>query len=341
MDFRSDNVAGMAPEILAALAAANQGNASSYGADDLSAQLDAAFSKLFDTDCRVFPVATGTAANALALDALCPGHGAIYCHEQSHIAVDECNAVEFYTGGARLLPLPGDNGKLAPQALAAHLALGWRGVQHHPQPKAISIAQASECGTVYAPGEIAALSSIARAHGLLLHMDGARFANAVASGNHHPADLSWRAGVDVLGFGATKNGALAAEAVIFFKPDLAEAFLYRRKRAGHLFSKMRFLSAQLLAMLEDDLWLRLARNANARARQLADGLAALPGIRIAYPVEANEVFAHLTEQQVQGLQARGALFHPWDEAARLYRFVCGFDKSEADVAALLRAAAEV
>lgn len=341
MDFRSDNVSGVAPEIMAALQAANQGSAASYGADEYSQQLDAAFSTVFATPCRVFPLATGTAANALALDALCPGHGLIYCHEQSHIAVDECNAVEFHTGGARLLPLPGAGGKIDPKALAAHLAQGWHGVQHHPQPKAISIAQASECGTVYTPAEIAALSAIARAHGLLLHMDGARFANAVAAGNHHPADLSWRAGVDVLGFGATKNGALAAEAVIFFKPELADAFLYRRKRAGHLFSKMRFLSAQLLAMLNDGLWLRLARNANARARQLADGLAALPDGRIAYPVEANEVFAYLSEKQVQGLKARGALFHPWDEAAQLYRFVCGFDVSEADVAGFLRAAAEV
>ncbi len=339
MDFRSDNVAGMAPEILAAIQAANQGNASSYGADEYSAQLDAAFSKLFDTPCRVFPVATGTAANALALDALSPGHGAIYCHEQSHIAVDECNAVEFFTAGARLVPLPGGGGKIDPQALQAHLAQGWRGVQHHPQPRAISIAQATECGTVYAPAEIAALSAIARQHGLLLHMDGARFANAVAAGNHHAADLSWRAGVDVLGFGATKNGALAAEAVIFFKPELADAFIYRRKRGGHLFSKMRFLSAQLLAMLEDGLWLRLAGNANARAKQLADGLAG-QGLHIAYPVEANEVFVYLPDRQVQGLKAHGALFHPWDEAAGLYRFVCGFDKSDADVAALLRAASD-
>lgn len=338
MDFRSDNVAGAAPEIFAALQKANAGNASSYGADAISGDLDRRFSQLFGTDCRVFPVATGTAANALALAAICPSHGAIYCHEESHIQVDECNAPEAFTGGAKMLGLAGADGKLTPEALTRALGLGWRGSQHNPQPSALSLTQATEAGTIYSPSEIAALGKIAHDGGLHVHMDGARFANAVVSSNASAADLTWKAGVDVLSFGATKNGALAAEAVVFFKPELAESFLFRRKRAGHLFSKMRFLSAQLAAMLDDDLWLRLARHANARARQLADGFAAIPGVRIAYPVQANEVFAVLPEKIRAGLAADGALFHTWSEEGPIYRFVCAFDKSEADVAALLSSA---
>lgn len=340
-DFRSDNIAGMAPEILDALAAANTGAAAAYGDDDWSRALDGAFSALFDTDCRVFPVATGTAANALSLAAICPPHGAVYAHRDAHIVVDECNAPEFFTGGAKLMTLPGDSGKIDMAALRAALGMGWAGVQHHPQPSAVSLTQATESGTVYAPDEVAAIAHLCRDHGLRLHMDGARFANAVAGLNCSPADLTWRAGVDVLSFGATKNGAMAAEAVVFFRPELAEGFLFRRKRAAHLFSKMRFLSAQLLAMLEDGLWLRLARDANARARQLADGLVRLPGIEIVWPVQANEVFVRLPAERAAAMQQQGFLFHPWswDAAEGVHRFVCAFDKTEADVAALLAAAA--
>jgi threonine aldolase len=340
MDFRSDNTSGAAPEIMAALAKANHGSASSYGDDDWSRELDTVFSSLFDTECRVFPVATGTAANSLALSSLSPGHGAIYCHQDSHIVVDECNAPEFFTGGAKLVTLPGEAGKIDLRALKAAATAGWSGVQHHPQPKAISITQATEYGTVYGADEIADIAAVGRAEGLHLYMDGARFANAVAGMNCHPADLTWRAGVDVLGFGATKNGAMAAEAVIFFKPELAEGFLFRRKRAGHLFSKARFLSAQLLAMVQDGLWLRLAREANARARELAEGLQRIPGISVPFPVQANEVFAVLPEAMVAKLKQRGALFHVWDPARSLYRFVCAFDKRPEDVAQLLKAAEE-
>lgn len=340
MDFRSDNVAGDAPEIFAALQAANTGTAASYGADAISAGLDAKFSAVFETECRVFPVATGTAANALALAALCPSHGAMYCHEESHIQVDECNAPEAFTGGAKMLGLAGENGKIGLATLEHALGMGWRGSQHNPQPSALSLTQATEAGTVYTPAEIAALSDCAHGHGLHVHMDGARFANAIVSLNASAADLTWRAGVDVLSFGATKNGALAAEAVVFFKPALAENFLFRRKRAGHLFSKMRFLSAQLAAMLENDLWLRLARNANARAQQLADGLMKIPGVSIAYPVQANEVFIVLPEKLRLAFTAAGILFHPWSEDGSLCRFVCAFDKSEADVAQLLKLAAK-
>lgn len=338
MDFRSDNVAGAAPEIMAALNEANRGAASAYGDDEWSRKLDAAFSAAFETECRVFPVATGTAANVLSLSAITPGHGAIYCHQESHIVVDECNAPEFFTGGAKLVALPGEAGKIDLAALQAALSQGWRGVQHHPQPAAVSIGQATESGTVYSPDEIAAIAALCREHGLRLHMDGARFANAVAGMNASAADLSWRSGVDVLSFGATKNGAMAAEAVVFFKPELAQDFLYRRKRGGHLFSKMRFLSAQLLAMLQDGLWLRLAREANARAQELADGLRKLPGVTVAWPVQANEVFAAMPEAMVSRLKAGGAQFHPWTADGQLHRFVCSFDKTPNDVAALLRLA---
>jgi threonine aldolase len=338
MDFRSDNVAGAAPEIMTALMAANTGTESSYGADQWSVELDAAFSVLFDHECKVFPVATGTAANVLSLACITPGHGAIYCHQDSHIVTDECNAPEFYTGGAKLVNVPGENGKIDLAALDAVLALGWKGSQHNPQPSAVSITQATEAGTVYSPDEIADIAHRCRAHGLRLHMDGARFANAVAGLNCAPADLTWRAGVDVLSFGATKNGAMAAEAVVFFKPELAESFLYRRKRGGHLFSKSRFLSVQLLAMLENGLWLRLARAANARARELADGLGRLPGAKVVWPVQANEVFVKLPVAAAEAMRQRGALFHTWSEADSLYRFVCSFDKTAEDTTALVQAA---
>jgi threonine aldolase len=338
MDFRSDNVAGAAPEIMAALMAANKGDVSSYGADPWSAELDAAFSALFDHECRVFPVATGTAANVLSLACIAPPYGAVFCHQDSHIVTDECNAPEFYTGGAKLVTLPGANGKVDLAALDAVLAQGWQGSQHQAQPAAVSITQATEAGTVYSPDEVADIAHRCRAHGLKLHMDGARFANAVAGLNCAPADLTWRAGVDILSFGATKNGAMAAEAVIFFRPELAESFLYRRKRGGHLFSKSRFLSAQLLAMLENGLWLRLAREANARARELADGLGALPGAKVVWPVQANEVFVRLPVAAAEAMRRRGALFHTWSEADSLYRFVCAFDKTGEDTAALIEAA---
>lgn len=338
MDFRSDNVAGAAPEIMAALTEANRGTASAYGDDEWSRKLDAAFSTVFETACRVFPVATGTAANVLSLSAVAPGHGAIFCHQDSHIVVDECNAPEFYTGGAKLVALPGEVGKIDMGALRTALGQGWRGVQHHPQPAAISITQATESGTVYAPDEIAAISALCREHDLRLHMDGARFANAVAGLNASAADLTWRAGVDVLSFGATKNGAMAAEAVVFFRPELAQDFLYRRKRGGHLFSKMRFLSVQLLAMLQDGLWLRLAHGANGRAQQLADGLRRIQGVTIPWPVQANEVFATLPPDVSARLRQGGAQFHPWSPDGSLCRFVCAFDKTAEDVAALLKLA---
>jgi len=339
MNFCSDNVTGVAPEILAALAAANRGAAMPYGADAVTARLERKVAEIFETEVAVFPVATGSAANSLALSVMAPPYGAIYCHEAAHINVDECGAPEFFTGGAKLVDLAGADGKLHAGDLAAALAEAGAGIVHHVQPAAVSLTQASECGTVYSPHELHEIAGLARAHGLKLHVDGARFANAVAGLGCSPADLTWRAGVDALSLGATKNGALAAEAVVFFDRALAAAFGYRRKRAGHLFSKMRFLSAQLEAYLSDDLWLRNARHANRLADRLAQGLAGLPGARLVYPVQANEVFVALPEVAIAGLLADGFQFYRWPDAGLgAIRLVTAFDTDPADVGALLAAA---
>jgi threonine aldolase len=339
-NFCSDNVCGAAPEILEALARACDGSAMPYGADDWTGRVEARLQDVFETDCRAFPVATGTAANALSLSLLSPPYGAIYCHEEAHVQVDECGAPEFYSGGAKLVPLAGADAKLAPETLRA--AIQDVGDQHHVQPAAVSLTQASELGTAYRPAEVAAIAEVARAHGLGLHMDGARFANALVSLGCSPAEATWKAGVDVLSFGATKNGALAAEAVVLFRPELAEEFIYRRKRGGHLFSKMRFLSAQLDAYLEDGLWLRLATHANALARRLSEGLVDIPGAELSHPVEANEVFCRLPEAAVAGLQEAGFGFYPWGppEGGGL-RLVCGFERTEGEVDAFLAAARDL
>lgn len=339
MDFRSDNVAGVLPEIMAALAAANRGTASAYGEDEITARLAARMAALFEREVAVFPVATGTAANALALSALAPPWGAVYCHREAHINTDECGAAELLTGGAKLIPLPGEHGRLTPAALEA--AIFGAGDVHHAQPAAVSLSQATEAGTVYRPEEVAALAAVARQHGLGLHMDGARFANAVARLGCSPADLTWRAGVDALSFGLTKTGAMAAEAVLFFDPAPAASFGFRRKRAGHLLSKMRFLSAQLEAALAEGLWLRAAAHANAMADRLAAGLAALPGAELLHPVEANEVFVRLPEPAIAGLEAAGFRFYRWGApgADPAIRLVTAFDTAPAAVDAFLAAAA--
>jgi threonine aldolase len=336
MDFRSDNTSGVLPEIMAALNVANHGTASSYGADSITEILTRRFSELFERDVAVFPVATGTAANVLALATLTPPWGVIYCHEAAHIAVDECAAPEFYTSGAQLARLQGLNGKIEPHVLEAHIS--GVGVVHHAQPAVISLSQASEAGTVYSPSETAAIAEVARRHHLGIHVDGARFANAIAHLACSPADLTWRAGVDALSFGATKNGALAAEAVIFFDPERAKDLGYRRKRGGHLFSKMRFLSAQIEAYLDDNLWLASARHANSMASKLGAGLAAIPGVRLRYPVEANEVFVELPEAAINELTALGFLFHRWGDATTTcIRLVTSFATESISVDGLIAA----
>jgi threonine aldolase len=338
MNFASDNTAGVSPEILAALADANQGAVGSYGADPVTRRLEAKLAEIFEHEVAVFPVATGTAANALALAAVVPPWGAVLCHPLAHIACDEANAPEFYSGGAKLVAVPGDDGKLAAADLAKLLP-GDLGNVHSAQPAAVSLTQATECGTVYRAKEIAEIATVAHRHGLAVHMDGARFANAMVHLDASPADLTWRAGVDVLSFGATKNGALGAEAIVFFDKDRARELPFRRKRAGHLFSKMRFLSAQLDAYVTGDLWLRNARHANAAAQRLAEGLAALPGVRLRHPVEANELFVELPEPVIAGLFAAGAQFHRWQGAASTcIRLVTAWNTSETDVATFLATA---
>ncbi len=337
VNFCSDNATGVAPEILRALEAANTGNAMPYGEDELTRGLQAKFCEIFETEVLVFPVATGTAANVLALSVMTPPYGEVFCHENSHINVDECGGAEFYTGGAKLRALPGAAGKISAGALEA--AIAGVGDSHHAQPAAVSLTQTSESGTVYTLDEIAEIAQVARDHNLNLHMDGARFANAVVSLGCSPAEVTWKAGVDALSFGATKNGVLGAEAVIFFKRELAEGFVYRRMRGGHLVSKMRFLSAQLDAYLDGDLWLRNARHANAMAARMAEGLAALNGVSIVSPVQANEVFLRLPEAMIQGLFDRGFQFYRWGAAADSEaRLVTAFNTVPADVDALLSAA---
>lgn len=336
-NFCSDNTTGAAPEILRALEAANAGPAMPYGNDELTRRVETRLAEVFETEVTAFPVATGTAANVLALSVMTPPYGAIYCHEESHINVDECGAPEFYTGGAKLVTLSGAHGKLDPATIGG--AIKGAGVVHEVQPAAISLTQATEAGTVYTPDETAAIAEVARAHGLGLHIDGARFANALVALGCTPAEATWKAGVDALSFGATKNGALGAEAVVLFKPDLAASFGYRRKRGGHLFSKMRFLSAQLDAYLADDLWLRNARHANAMAARLAEGLDALPGVSLIHPVEANEIFARLPKAVIAGLLAEGFAFYRWGPEANCeVRLVTAFNTDPQDVEAFLAAA---
>jgi threonine aldolase len=324
-DFRSDNVAGVAPEVLAALTKAAQGSDSAYGADETTQRLETRLAELFEHDVTVFPVATGTAANSLALAHAVPGWGAVLCHHEAHIATDECGAPEFFSSGAKLITLDGEHGKLSAETVSTQLAKELRGV-HHVQPRAVSISQSTETGACYRPEEIAAIGAACRPKGVTLHMDGARLANAMASLGCAPADITWKAGVDILSFGLTKNGAMAAEAVIFFNADQAKDFAFRRKRGGHLFSKMRFVSAQFEAQLTDGLWLRLAGHANAMARRIADGLSGIPGIGLLHPVEANELFVLLPETAIARLEQDGYRFYRWEsDQGPCIRLVTAFD----------------
>ena len=311
MDFASDNTSGASDRVMAALMAANGGAAMPYGADPWTAAAEKALQDLFERDCAVFLVPSGTAANALALAALTPPHGAIFCHEEAHIANDECGAPEFYSAGAKLVGLGGAQGRISLAALQAALARFPRGLVKQVQPSALSLTQATECGTLYSLDELAALSGAAHAAGVRVHMDGARFANALARLGCSPAQMSWRAGIDVLSFGATKNGTFCCEAVVFFDRALAQDFAFRRKRGGHTLSKGRFLGAQMSAYLKDGHWLDLARHANAMADRLTQGLAASPGVRLPWTCGANEVFAILPRAANAALQAAGAKYYQW------------------------------
>ena len=341
-NFASDNVAPAHPAILAALAAANVGAATSYGADAHSARLNAVASALFEREVAILPVATGTAANSLALSLYTPPFGAVYCHTHAHIATDECGAPEFYTGGAKLLLLPSRDGKISPAGLVAAVEHARAMGVHHVQPAVLSVTQASEWGTVYSLSELDALAESSRRCGLRVHMDGARFANALVHLGCSPAEATWRRGIDVLTLGATKNGALAAEAIVLFDPADAAALALRRKRAGHLWSKARFLAAQLLAYLEDGLWLVNARHANAMAARLASGLAAIAGVRTLQPVQSNELFVTMPPGVAARLQAAGYEFEGWvpptGSSEPTWRLVTSWDLSPADVDGFVAAA---
>lgn len=331
MRFFSDNAAPVHPKVMQAIADANHID-TAYDGDNWSAQLDARFSELFGVEVAILWVATGTAANCLALTSLCQPHQGIICHREAHIEVDECGAPGFYTGGAKLMLVEGDGAKVAPATLTGLLGT-IRDDVHQVQAAALSITNATEYGLVYTPGEVSALSALCKQRGLGLHMDGARFANAVASLECHPADVTVRAGVDVLSFGFAKNGGMGAEALVYFDPAMADAARYRRKRAGHLQSKGRFLAAQLLAMLEGDLWLENARAANAAAKIIADSAPE----RLMHPVQANEIFIRLTANEAASLRHQGFDFYDWGEGAA--RLVTSWHHTAHDVAPLAKAIA--
>jgi len=328
-NFRSDNTSGVCPQIMAALALEGAHGAPAYGADPLTHRLDAVFGEVFETSVRVFAVITGTAANALALSSISPPHSTVLCHDQSHILRDEAGAAEFY-GDIRLQGLPSDGGKLSPDGIER--ALDTRRSAGSLRVATLSIAQATEWGCVYTPDEIAALSDLARANGMAVHLDGARLANALASLGCSPADATWKAGVDVLSLGATKNGALAAEAVVFFGDRWAAGFADRSRRGGHTLSKMRFISAQLIAYLSDGLWLRNAAWANERARDLGEALSRLPGIKLAAPLATNQVFVQMPDTVIAGLVGERVECHRWGgRSTNTFRLVTAFDTPVAEV----------
>jgi len=333
IDYRSDNTGRAAPEILEALVRANHNTALGYGADEWTAALQQRFSELFETVVRVFPVATGTAANALSLAALGPSWGIVYCSEAAHINTSEANAAGFFGGGIKLAPVAGEHGRIGAARLAEALASIGPGQLHRGQPAAVNLTQATDLGTVYSIAEIGAVAEVAKARGLRLHMDGARFANAVARLGCSPAEATWRAGIDIMSFGATKNGGALCDAIVVFAPELADGLAVQLRRAGQVWSKMRFASAQLIAYVEHGLWLEMARASNAVAARIAAGLNVLPGARLLAPVEANEIFLEMPAGVMNALEADGFQFYR--RSATLARFVCRFDVTDAETDALV------
>ena len=335
MFFASDNTSGAPPEIMAALLKANEGYDRSYGGDRLMAEVTARIRTLFEApEASVHLVATGTVANALAIATLTPPWGAVFCHKHAHIAEDECGAPEFYTAGAKLVLVAGDHGRMTPETLSASLeSTGASGV-HGVQRAMLSITNVTEAGTLYTPAEIATLTALAKERGLPSHLDGARFANALVALGCAPAEMTWKAGIDAVSFGGTKNGLLGVEAVIFFDPAKAWEFELRRKRAGHLFSKHRYLSAQMLAYLENDLWLTLATRANAMGARLRQGLATVSGAALTHPAQANMIFANWQSGGHDRLQAAGAIYYalrPMPDGRETARLVASWSTTEADV----------
>ena len=338
LNFRSDNESPAAPAILSALQEANHGTAWAYAEDQWSNRLDDAFSALFETDTTVVPVSTGTVANSIALAAVTPPWGSVYCHRNAHILNDESGAPEFFGNGLRLVPVDGPNGKFTASSMEHLIRMNEGHGVHSYLPAAVSVTQSSESGTVYAPGEIRAICETASRYGMATHVDGARFANAVASLACQPADITWRAGVQLLSFGASKNGCLAAEALLIFgNRDLREKAERLRKRSGHLLSKMRFVSAQLLAYIENGLWLEMADHANSQATRFASAVARHPEARLEYAVEANEVFVNWAPEGLQQIEDAGIQFLTWPGRNDLARFVFSHCTSAAETDALCRA----
>ncbi len=338
MFFASDNGSGVAPAILAAMTRANDGYARGYGADGAMVRVRDEIRRLFEApDAAVYLVATGTAANALAIATYCPPWGAVFCHTTAHIAEDECGAPEFFSGGAKLILVDGPHGKIDPEAMALALEKTGSGGVHGVQRGMLSITTVTETGTVYTPAEITALTTLARAQNLPCHLDGARFANALVVCGATPAEMTWKAGIDVVSFGGTKNGCMGVEAVIIFDPAKAWEFELRRKRAGHLFSKHRYLSAQMEGYLADGLWLQLARNANLMGARLATGLAQIDHVSLVHPVHANMLFPEWAIGTHARAEAAGAVYYPFPapKGRERARLVASWSTTEADVDALL------
>jgi threonine aldolase len=335
IDYRSDNTGRAAPQILEALVRANQGTALGYGADEWTVTLQQRFSELFETSVRVFPVATGTAANALALAALGPSWGIVYCSEAAHINTSEANATGFFGGGVKLAAIGGEYGKIDAQLLADAVGGISPAQLHRGRPSAVSVTQATDLGAVYSLDEIRAVAEVASRHGLRLHVDGARFANATARLGCSPAELTWRSGVDILSFGATKNGGALCDAIVVFSPDLADGLAAQLRRAGQVWSKMRFASAQLIAYIENGLWLDMARASNAAAARIAAGLRDFPAVRLLAPIQANEIFLELPGGVMDALERDGFQFYRRTQT--LGRFVCRFDATKAEADALVAA----
>ncbi len=335
IDYRSDNTGRAAPQILEALVRANHDTALGYGGDEWTASLQQRFSELFETAVRVFPVATGTAANALALASLGPSWGIVYCSEVAHINTAEANATGFFGGGIKLAAIGGENGKIDADLLAEALAGISPAQLHRGQPIAVSLTQATDLGAVYLLDEIRAIADVAKRRGLKLHMDGARFANAVARLGCSPADPTWRSGIDIMSFGATKNGGALCDAIVVFSPDLADGLAVQLRRAGQVWSKMRFASAQLIAYVENGLWLELARASNRIAARIAAGLREIPAARLMAPIEVNEIFLELPSTTMDTLEADAFQFYRRSKTRA--RFVCRFDTTDAEADALVAA----
>ena len=326
--FESDNTAGICPEVSAAIEEVNHGASESYGADEFTGRVRELVCDLFETDCDVYLVSNGTAANALALAQLCQPFYGVVCHRNAHIQTDECGAPEFFTRGSKLLLVGGDNGKLDISQMEATIA-GQPDLHAH-KPRVISITQATEFGTVYTRDEICAITDFARKRNLFVHMDGARFANAIATLACSPKEITWKSGVDVLCFGGTKNGAAAAELVVFFKKELSCEFEYRVKQGGQLISKARFLAAQWIALLTNDIWLKNARHANAMARKLIERIGRELHIDVVLPVEANALFLRLPQRRVRELSALGWHFYKFIEPD-IYRLMCSWATTDSQI----------